>query len=971
MIIADFANSAHPKSALPNGDGIDILTPTTLRKQARILSESLLAKKVVCARESFGSNIDFLRLCEKSVKPSSSSSIRKIVALVEVRNVEATIETFLTSLSAVVDGAVILDDHSEDLTRNLLLSFDHRAYHQTNSDATTKNVHSFSIDGLLNKSGPWIREELLDRQLLLRAGRDVGGTHFVLLDYDEYFSTDCIANGLLRSSILKLDPGHSLFLPWVELWRSPFIHAVQKSNRHMNFLRRRQVVIFADDGHTQYTKLNSIAKTFSLASSSRIGSIHVLKCPRTLCPPPTNRDDGSDISTRGWGNVTVLAQCRIIEMRFLNLDNVLLKSVWYETLGRMIGTRDGLTVGKMVKAVLKRLDQSSFLNDDSFAVMHTEPEWVSGLQKAVYAHTGLETWRAQDIRDWTKQRGDSAFAGLDAFSLLDVAELRSAVDFAEGNPERKLDKVPLKKKGTLVIAIDTYAAPILSEFIGKLGWNPVDLSQVRLKMKLVNGDFGDEIIKQEWEALTVTAIMHAIRSNRNGLAYLSCDISDKLFTLVLLRVAHSELSSLNILVVFADRANQTRDNAKVRSILFQRASTYALESGSHITLLDVPFASLGSFTSLRWLRRRLEIGRPTYSDNSREDLMFAEDVHHRFMTKTFAPVSRLFFSLNVGRSGSKYIATVLGTATGPVISRHEPACPGRECTKGGGMRMQNQLLSSTYSMRAKVKITMVRNALVELGAPRNKDSWSNKRRCDCAEITSQTNWEYGESWETREIFEIGRFGSCAVHVVRDGVYIETNPNFKSWFYDVVLDEFPARGYDVSVLVLRKYIAAVLESLYETGFFSRRDGYSWMETATSVNAKIPRVAALANDDSLDAIDRFISYIANAEAVFQHVMKQYATKHVRYLEFKSEEVYGVEGTIRLFKRLGIEPSETTRKIAADVHDKYGNGGRKRMGSIALKECAHRFEALVERTGGDHSVVKRLLQNWTRVDGFNYHE
>ncbi len=145
-----------------------------------------------------------------------------------------------------------------------------------------RGADACKIEVVLNKTGPWVREELRDRDLLLQTGRAIGGTHFVLLDYDEYFSANCVTNGLLRERISALQPGQSLFVPWVEMWKSANLHRVLPTDREMNFLVRRQTVIFADDRKVQYSRSSTNARTLGGGSAT----IHALRCPRQICPRP-------------------------------------------------------------------------------------------------------------------------------------------------------------------------------------------------------------------------------------------------------------------------------------------------------------------------------------------------------------------------------------------------------------------------------------------------------------------------------------------------------------------------------------------------------------------------------------------------------------------------------------------------------------------------------------------------------------
>ena len=89
--------------------------------------------------------------------------------------------------------------------------------------------------------------------------------------------------------------------------------------------------------------------------------------------------------------------------------------------------------------------------------------------------------------------------------------------------------------------------------------------------------------------------------------------------------------------------------------------------------------------------------------------------------------------------------------------------------------MQSKLLNESYAERERVKLPMIRAKLVSLAA----------RPVSTAPCTNEAN--------------IIPFNFCEKNfcskmcVDRVGVYAETNPNFKSWFYDIVLDRFGRRG----------------------------------------------------------------------------------------------------------------------------------------------------------------------------------
>lgn len=78
------------------------------------------------------------------------------------------------------------------------------------------------------------------RQRLLVTARDMGGTHFALIDADEVLTAnllDCI-----RPMISALTPGECLRLPWICLWRSMSAYRSDNSK----FGRARAPVAFAD-----------------------------------------------------------------------------------------------------------------------------------------------------------------------------------------------------------------------------------------------------------------------------------------------------------------------------------------------------------------------------------------------------------------------------------------------------------------------------------------------------------------------------------------------------------------------------------------------------------------------------------------------------------------------------------------------------------------------------------------------------
>mmetsp|Transcript_10116 Transcript_10116/g.37007 ORF Transcript_10116/g.37007 Transcript_10116/m.37007 type:complete len:505 (+) Transcript_10116:61-1575(+) len=196
----------------------------------------------------------------------------------------------------------------------------------------------------------------------------------------------------------------------------------------------------------------------------------------------------------------------------------------------------------------------------------------------------------------------------------------------------------------------------------------------------------------------------------------------------------------------------------------------------------------------------------------------------------------MVFSINTGRSGSNYLAELFSTIDN-VTALHEP---GRN---HGGIRhaLQNERFNTSWS-------TITRRM--------------KKMNQFCVELTA----------------------------ARGHTYIETNPNFKMWFWDIVFEFFVRNkflGCSVDVLIVRRYVPALVKSLYELGWFTEKDGYEWMVTANSINSP---VKAPLPDESMDAYDKLISYIIFTEAITQMIIKD-ANGHprIRFHEFRSEDLF----------------------------------------------------------------------------------
>ena len=123
---------------------------------------------------------------------------RRFVLLSGVRNVGHVVKYFLQHNSNFFNAIVVLDDRSDDGTRSSLARYG------------ASNKLEVLVVKNKDKMPPHIadrRDELRDRNLLVRLGRQIGGTHFAMMDYDELIRYVVItAMHALRLLVAEISP---------------------------------------------------------------------------------------------------------------------------------------------------------------------------------------------------------------------------------------------------------------------------------------------------------------------------------------------------------------------------------------------------------------------------------------------------------------------------------------------------------------------------------------------------------------------------------------------------------------------------------------------------------------------------------------------------------------------------------------------------------------------------------------------
>jgi len=282
----------------------------------------------------------------------------KIVGLIPARNEKHIIAQCLKALSLFTDAIVYLDDASTDETPQIVESL----------------ARECRIERIIRKD-KWHRDEPGDRNMLLQAGREIGGTHFIVIDADEILTSNFLINNSLKKIIRALRPGDRIALNWIQLWRSINQYRFDNSVWTWNY----KEVIFCDDEKCSY------ASEF----------IHTPRIPTNL--------NGKIYKIEGY-------KSGLLHFQFVNWNNLLVKQAWYRCLERIMNPQKSISEINNCYAPSK--------DEKNLRLAPAPDDWLKGypfFDQKIYDLP--QTWNKEQIQDWLHTYGKEYFAGLDIWDV--------------------------------------------------------------------------------------------------------------------------------------------------------------------------------------------------------------------------------------------------------------------------------------------------------------------------------------------------------------------------------------------------------------------------------------------------------------------------------------------------------------------------------------------------------------------------
>lgn len=337
-----------------------------------------------------------------SITSNHANEEVKIVGLVAAHNEEALIEYCLRALSKYTDALVFLDDASIDNTL-------------TRVQALSDECH---IEKIITKH-KWIRDERADKNALLYGGREIGGTHFIMLDADEMFVATCKKDNWLRERIKELKPGQVMTFPMMNIWASIDYYRDDQYCSPQFWKFKALKAVFADDGICSYD---------CNVAWGPAGIDHVVREPSNLVCQ--EQEKYSAITDINYG---------VLHYKFVDLEEVVIKRAWYMCL-EFIRKNEGVENpgqyahnAQTINEFYAREFANTFIDESQIKVSQAPARWYAYdfFDKAYF--TNLSYSRKQEILAWFEKYGIEYFYNLDIWNIEWLKEIREKTEATKSN----------------------------------------------------------------------------------------------------------------------------------------------------------------------------------------------------------------------------------------------------------------------------------------------------------------------------------------------------------------------------------------------------------------------------------------------------------------------------------------------------------------------------------------------------------
>jgi len=301
----------------------------------------------------------------------------KIIGLMQVRNEAPIIEMALRAMAVYTDSIIVLDDNSSDNSVEIIKSL----------------AKELNIEKIIERAeSAWYHKTELDnKQDLLDAARTCGGTHFIHLDADEMLTANCAKDNWLRGQILSLKRGQVLSLRMIHLWKDLEHY---RDDEHMT-PRKLGIGAFMHDNGTCNMQDNK-----NISSS---GFIHIGRFPITK--NVKNINDGKHY---------------IIHFKFVNLEDVKIKTAWYMCLER-IRLNENLSL-KFPNRTIQDINNSynyyqNCFKDELVILKPMQPEWLDYSFFKPEVFYNQHVWRKKELFSWFNKFGIDYFKELNIWNF--------------------------------------------------------------------------------------------------------------------------------------------------------------------------------------------------------------------------------------------------------------------------------------------------------------------------------------------------------------------------------------------------------------------------------------------------------------------------------------------------------------------------------------------------------------------------